>query len=760
MKTSTDEVKEFISQFPELEAFFASEDQSEWEKCGFKSCYPIDRRHSIEFRDRWFDIVNIIALAAALGKTKHLHYLLFGKNYQYNHWLLEDENQALRLAAKYGRTKTLCMLLHYYPTAPKERKLKSSEDLIEQICAYNHAVFHAAVIGGHVEVVKELLEYEKVNANMARSKNAPLYAALVYGHEEIVKELLSHQAVRDELEFMSKGALTFAKNKFSVEIVNEFITHPAFFEEAERSTGFDGIIWDFIVERINVLPKEIGHFLPKKSGEHYDVDLQQATLYFYMIRHLIRFSDTEYMQMVSPAIIEHLLMIPAVRALAHQSVRKGPINELLLCAATIGNSAVAQCLLELPDVKAIAEKNNYYQDRSRIKINLKELVGSIDTSSINTKRLPNEWQEVLQMIAYHYHPESTPAPWENKNAAFTSRDSDRYREESGIDAGWASNWPLFITTVVENIKQFEKENPNDNFDFDPDLATIMFYMIREFIRKPKTQKEQRNFAMIIEYLLMIPSVKALAHQSPNQAANELLLLAAQSGNQAAARCLMAVPKVKAIAKQSNYYRAKQNLKVDLKQLVDDNVSTIDMKLPAALQYLQVISNHYSKQPRNSNNIAEKPVQEQEAELIKQEKPIQQQEAESIKQEKPIQQQEAESIKQEKPIQQQEAESIKQEKPIQQQEAELIKQEKPIQQQEAESIKQEKPIQQQEAESIKQEKPIQQQEAESIKQEKPVPQQASASKGKNSFFKRKKSKQPEFSDLLDESYIPLKEMHRT
>jgi hypothetical protein len=76
---------------------------------------------------------------------------------------------------------------------------------------------------------------------------------------------------------------------------------------------------------------------------------------FYIIRNLIRQNSPEVQDEIS-----FLVSIPAVRALVATAITYNETNELLRLALYMGNQDAASLLLEIPEVKKIAEQHNYY----------------------------------------------------------------------------------------------------------------------------------------------------------------------------------------------------------------------------------------------------------------------------------------------------------------------------------------------------------------------------------------------------------------
>ena len=75
-----------------------------------------------------------------------------------------------------------------------------------------------------------------------------------------------------------------------------------------------------------------------------------------MLRNLIRRNDATLQDD-----IRFLLDIPAVKALVHTAVTANQPNELIRLALTTGNQNAAALLLTIPDVRTLAEQNNFYR---------------------------------------------------------------------------------------------------------------------------------------------------------------------------------------------------------------------------------------------------------------------------------------------------------------------------------------------------------------------------------------------------------------
>ena len=146
-----------------------------------------------------------------------------------------------------------------------------------------------------------------------------------------------------------------------------------------------------------------------------------------------------------------------------------------------------------------------------------------------------------------------------------------------------------LTALRASRQAFETANPNAVFNvLDNSKTELYFYMIRHLIRR-----NDLTCLDDIRFLLDIPAVKALAHTEMTiGTSNELLRLALSIGNRPAVELLIAIPAVRTLAEQNNYYQAEQHAGVDLRQLAQNRESSMTALTTGEQERLATAIAHY------------------------------------------------------------------------------------------------------------------------------------------------------------------------
>jgi len=134
----------------------------------------------------------------------------------------------------------------------------------------------------------------------------------------------------------------------------------------------------------------------------------------------------------------------------------------------------------------------------------------------------------------------------------------------------------------------EQDTPNRVFDIPADDAQLCFYMLRSLIRRNEPALSEE-----IGFFLEIPAVHNLAHAAgTTHETNELLRLALTRNNQTAATLLLAIPAVRELAAQHNYYHEERQDALDLRVLAGDIESSMLGLTPGEKKRLQAAITHY------------------------------------------------------------------------------------------------------------------------------------------------------------------------
>lgn len=243
---------------------------------------------------------------------------------------------------------------------------------------------------GYLLVLEQLLEFERTN-NLNVNHAASLHIAAANGHLDIVNRLLELPGLRNRPnEFIT--ALSCARGNLHREnpgylsitahgphplVIKRLLRFPSVFNYAEQHVfEFGEFVKSFIREQLAQLEIERSDWQDTHGDEVFDVTSEQAPLYFLLMRNAIRQQSPEGL-----AILNQLLEIPAVRALAHTSLTELD-NELLRLAVRIGNIDAIVRLTRIPAVRALAQRNNFYQEEAQGRVDLRAIAQNRESSMV------------------------------------------------------------------------------------------------------------------------------------------------------------------------------------------------------------------------------------------------------------------------------------------------------------------------------------------------------------------------------------------
>jgi hypothetical protein len=266
-----------------------------------------------------------------------------------------DDFYAYRLAAQNGHLD----ILSYFESILTEAQIK------EAIAADDFYAYRYAAQNGHLDILSYLesilTEAQIKKAIAAHNFHAYVFAAL-NGHLDVVKHL-----------FKDAGCLSYA-------------------EKHDRENG-EKYIYSYVSCCIYTLREEKARFEGTSPNGVFDMSAEKARHAFYLLRNLIRRGvDREYGNLTRTAEdlsedIRFLLSIPAVKALCHQTVTvdaqsPGCENELLKLANRIGNEEAAGILLQLPEVRRLAEAANFYPEETAGALDLRQVTQDRESSMV------------------------------------------------------------------------------------------------------------------------------------------------------------------------------------------------------------------------------------------------------------------------------------------------------------------------------------------------------------------------------------------
>ncbi|EHL32182.1 hypothetical protein [Legionella drancourtii] len=185
--------------------------------------------------------------------------------------------------------------------------------------------------------------------------------------------------------------------------VNHFLTIGAGLAYAEpHDHEYGRFVHPFIAHQINAYQHAKNEYEQTNPNGVFNLDEQEARLCFYMLRNLIRRGvDREHAAAEDVTDeIRMLLSIPSVRALCHLPMSdEGGENELLRLAIRIGNQEASSLLLQLPEVRRVAEQHNFYENEGDGTLDLRQMAQDKESSMV---ALSVSEREVVNQLKQHY----------------------------------------------------------------------------------------------------------------------------------------------------------------------------------------------------------------------------------------------------------------------------------------------------------------------------------------------------------------------
>ncbi|MFY7697285.1 MAG: hypothetical protein ACOVQX_00390 [Legionella sp.] len=162
-------------------------------------------------------------------------------------------------------------------------------------------------------------------------------------------------------------------------------------------------VYRFVTRQLNHLQRQKLAYEQVHPQAVFDVDGEEARLYFYLLRNLIRRGVARHYAAAEDNNdeIRLLLSIPAVKNLLSTSLNGGETNELLRLAYRLGNQQAAVLLLNVPAVRQLAEQNNFYSDEAAGGIDLRALTQDRESSM---QALTTGEQRLMARAIQHYQP--------------------------------------------------------------------------------------------------------------------------------------------------------------------------------------------------------------------------------------------------------------------------------------------------------------------------------------------------------------------
>lgn len=303
---------------------------------------------------------NMLQLCAMIGAFEMLEYIVDVPPEEKQRLISGDNFLAFSLACTHGQEKIATWLLEEVDETRKQSMIAAAE----------YGTFANACKFGHQNIARLLLDQvcpENREAMMSTLNALAFSSAYESHHEDIANWLLSQ----------SVGCFAYAEEHFEEyqEMVNSYIN-----------------------QQLSFLHKE-QQFWQKNNNEKFDLtEEKDITICFYILRNLIRQNDRG-----KDDEIRFLLGIPSVKALAHQEVTPGKPNELLRLAQKLGHHEATALLLQIPEVYALAEANDFYREETQKEADLKALTANPESAMLNLsegeqmrlKGLINQYEPLL-----------------------------------------------------------------------------------------------------------------------------------------------------------------------------------------------------------------------------------------------------------------------------------------------------------------------------------------------------------------------------
>lgn len=334
---------------------------------------------------------------------------------------------------------------------------KVPQHLQEMISADDFYAFRLAANNAHMEVLNYIAEKapEQLQAMIQHNDFEVYRNAAGNGHLDIVNflETKAPQLIEAMVSVNYFSSLENAHRNNHKEIVFHLLQHPSVLEHAEQHiVEYGAIVLEFIHQNLDQLQNNKSEFEAEQVNAVFDVNREMAKRCFLMLRHLIRLNNETHLDAM-----RFLLSIPAVKNLAHRSSTSGQSNELLRLAISINNISSAELLLTLPEVHALAQRNNFYNGEANGEFNLEALAQNRESSM---RALSNGEEKRLADALNHYNPilkqrgmvpslitslKETLLERFNEQPAFITRERNGIQEVITLPMEWEAFQALVLT---------------------------------------------------------------------------------------------------------------------------------------------------------------------------------------------------------------------------------------------------------------------------------------------------------------------------
>ncbi len=344
----------------------------------------------------------------------------------------------------------------------------------------NHDTFCVLVSNPHLSVIKSLvpiLPSDKVAEMIAMDG----YAAFHYTKNPGVLNYLIEQLPERAREHITSACnehmnalFEYSTRESRKDIINDLLKFPFVFAYAESHVyEYEYYTAPFVTEKLLALRNAQAAFEENYPNGVFTIeDGNEATLYFYIIRSLIRRN--------APSLLEELrgmINIPSVKVLLHKAVTPRQENELLRLALARGHSEVAQLLFTVPAVNTLAAQHNYYQEELRNGVDARALAEDRESSM---RALSTGEQKRLQRAIDHYEPQLKALTTRNIINTLRNTLVARYKahpaeivDDNHCKRSLPMNWANF------NALSLSKKSPEDGGVNEHERALNAYYQHKD-----------------------------------------------------------------------------------------------------------------------------------------------------------------------------------------------------------------------------------------------------------------------------------------
>ena len=238
-------------------------------------------------------------------------------------------------------------------------------------------IFRSALGYGRIDLARRWLALAKQHGldvgSIVRSMKEPLFSfeeedrcsqtvelILSLYHEYSANNLIRQYVYTSRL-------LSIATSHGFTTSVQRLLEIPELFEEASGENDYIGYVRPFVLHKLTYLKQQLE---TNSSGYPFDLPPSESVdLYFFILDYLLTSRQSQFTND-----IHFLLSLPAIQKIATREKNYNHPNHLLQTALRCNNKAAAKQLLQIPEVKLLAQKDKYYPDlRKKGKIRLEEL---------------------------------------------------------------------------------------------------------------------------------------------------------------------------------------------------------------------------------------------------------------------------------------------------------------------------------------------------------------------------------------------------